>query len=269
MLTLPVLEAAKSADFTQPAAYHHVDPSLLSRALEDTITKNFEQPSLHVEILLDNLRGKIAPLYHKYNSQLEPQPAYIELDFAERAITADWNPNLGAGVPEYVFNGLARRFRIPPCANPEALIRLLESNRVQSILVSLCNSYRRFEDMNGALRGSLIDSGEDVFFELEDILCNIDELDNEPWDARSWVLGAEGGAPELGDIWPKPCTVDEAVERIAEDAAHQQIRITGDIEEALLDRVQSIFDGVCECAEDEEETLSSEQIKALKLAGRI
>jgi len=65
------------------------------------------------------------PLYHHYDGQLEPQPAYVEIDLSEGKIRAGYSPEIGGGVPEAVYNGEVLRYRIDHQLNLDEINYLL------------------------------------------------------------------------------------------------------------------------------------------------
>ncbi|TMZ67395.1 hypothetical protein EMG21_28710 [Klebsiella pneumoniae] len=69
-----------------------------------------------------------AELYHHYQGQTEPQPCYIELDLSERTLLADYNAEIGNGIPMRVYHGLVRRYPIP-ALTAEAANRVMEQIR--------------------------------------------------------------------------------------------------------------------------------------------
>ena len=52
------------------------------------------------------------PLYHHYDGQFEAQTAYVELDLRDGELRADWDAEVGNGVPADVWHGLRRRYGI-------------------------------------------------------------------------------------------------------------------------------------------------------------
>lgn len=52
-------------------------------------------------------------LYRHYQGQSEPQSAYIALDLEDGRMWADYDAEVGNGVPESVFHGRDRRYGIP------------------------------------------------------------------------------------------------------------------------------------------------------------
>jgi len=66
------------------------------------------------------------PLYKRYPAQSSHQNAYIELDFSEKLILADWDAEIGNGVPFAVFHGLCQRFDCSVFLSSEQVNHLLE-----------------------------------------------------------------------------------------------------------------------------------------------
>ena len=62
--------------------------------------------------LLEKEDGVLHPLFHKYEQELQEQPAHIELDIRNGSLIADWNPEVGNGAPADVWHGLRRQYRI-------------------------------------------------------------------------------------------------------------------------------------------------------------
>ena len=77
------------------------------------------------------------PLYHKYEQEIEAQPAYIELDLRDGELRADWDAEVGTGVPADVWHGLRRRYGI---------INILTTDEINSLLVELAPIAQRIVD---------------------------------------------------------------------------------------------------------------------------
>ena len=74
-----------------------------------------------------------APVYCKYPGQILPQPAYIELDLRdEPELSAGYNPEIGNGMPVYVWEGRAIRWPIYPHTSRESLIQLSKDEDFQT-----------------------------------------------------------------------------------------------------------------------------------------
>lgn len=54
-----------------------------------------------------------AHLYHRYSQQTSPQGTYLELDPEAGTLTADWDTEIGGGVPESVWHARRRRYSLP------------------------------------------------------------------------------------------------------------------------------------------------------------
>ncbi|GAA0500841.1 hypothetical protein [Streptomyces olivaceiscleroticus] len=52
-------------------------------------------------------------LYCHYDGELDMQPAYIELDLKAGKLYADYNAEIGSGIPFSVYHGFDRRYGIP------------------------------------------------------------------------------------------------------------------------------------------------------------
>lgn len=63
-------------------------------------------------------------LHRQYDGEMQPQPCYIELDLREGTLLADWNAEVGNAVPESVYHGFERRYRIP-CLTADAANRVM------------------------------------------------------------------------------------------------------------------------------------------------
>ncbi|WP_228916866.1 hypothetical protein [Streptomyces sp. DH20] len=64
-------------------------------------------------------------LFRQYAGELEPQPAYIELDLRNCILHADWDGEIGNAAPATVHHGIDRRYSIP-LLTAEAANRILD-----------------------------------------------------------------------------------------------------------------------------------------------
>ena len=67
-------------------------------------------------------------LHHWYQGQTAPQDCYIELDCANRTLSAYANSEIGNAVPMNTWNGHDRRYHIP-CITADAANELMEEIR--------------------------------------------------------------------------------------------------------------------------------------------
>lgn len=87
--------------------------------------------------LLEKEDGVLHPLFHKYEQELQEQPAYIELDIRNGSLIADWNPEVGNGAPVDVWYGLRRQYRISSD---------LTTDEINSLLTELAPIAQRLVD---------------------------------------------------------------------------------------------------------------------------
>ena len=77
------------------------------------------------------------PLYHHYDGQFEAQTAYVELDLRDGELRADWDAEVGNGVPADVWHGLRRRYGI---------INILTTEEINTLLTELAPIAQRIVD---------------------------------------------------------------------------------------------------------------------------
>ena len=86
-----------------------------------------------VNVKIDNLRGVIAPLYHRYSNQEGPQPAFIELD-EDGTVRAGYSEELDDAVPAVVRQGMIIRFSATPTLRGDVIASFLESESARQLL---------------------------------------------------------------------------------------------------------------------------------------
>ncbi len=75
--------------------------------------EKFEMTKEPITTNAADLHNRFAPLYHHYPGQATHQPAYIELNPAERSLWADYNAEVGTAIPSAVWHRLIYRLPIP------------------------------------------------------------------------------------------------------------------------------------------------------------
>jgi hypothetical protein len=146
-------------------------------------------------------------LYRHYDGETSPQPCYIELDLREGTLLADYNSEIGTGIPFSVYHGFERRYGIPVLTGTAADELMRELAPLAERILADWES-----DFDGNNRVAVL--GEDAQAaeaELEELLrereTGPDELVAE-WGIDGAVNGAEA---EEYDI-----TADTTDERLAE-----------------------------------------------------
>ena len=66
------------------------------------------------------------PLFHQYDGQFEPQPAYLEIDLESGVVEVDYSGEIGSAVPVRVWNEIVRRYSINPDLTADELNWLLD-----------------------------------------------------------------------------------------------------------------------------------------------
>lgn len=80
------------------------------------------------------LRATLAPIYSRYRTESNPQPAYIEIDLEKETVEADYSGEIGNAVPANVWHGLVRRIPVTPYAKGTVLAAFLESDELRTLV---------------------------------------------------------------------------------------------------------------------------------------
>jgi hypothetical protein len=97
--------------------------------------------------------NKLHPVYVQYDGQLTPQPAFIEHDTRDNTLVAGYSGEIGGGVPEDVWNGKRRRYKINIDLTENEINTLLDevglmlSNDVEADVEQVCEF--RITDSHG------------------------------------------------------------------------------------------------------------------------
>lgn len=190
-----------------------------------------------------------APLYHKYATQLQPQPAFLYLT-ADGEVGLDWASEIG-GVPADVWHDRTFRWYVSPFLSKDACDMLLNDEEVLALLERVHSGhYVEWDGSNHV--GRLTEDARDAKEALEELLdrrYNY-EMDTQVWNADDWITA--GGVNCLTDVWREDEPLDEAVERLEKEAKDEGIVLYGSVKDALIGMLEG---------EDPEE-LSGEHLKA-------
>lgn len=168
-----------------------------------------------------------APLYHRYPGQNKPQDAYIELDCRTGELSADWNAEVGGGVPEAVYFGHIRRFPVSCYISQSALYDLLTDPEVRALADRIIAGY--IDDEGRAI---LTDDAHAAAYTIEARLAmsNWPEYQVQVYDADEWI-----GEDTMRTITAE--TTDGALDEIAASAQSQAdidgVMINGNIRDFL------------------------------------
>ena len=185
---------------------------------------------------LEKEDGVLHPLFHKYEQELQEQPAYIELDIRNGSLIADWNPEVGNGAPADVWYGLRRQYRISSD---------LTTDEINSLLTELTPMAQRLVDeieiQSDGLqdRPVLSDKAESAEEDMTNACRFASTKSSGVYDAGDWF---EGNAPE--GITAK--TTDEQLLAMAKehraDAFFEGVTVNG-IDEYLEELRNELADG--------------------------
>lgn len=205
-----------------------------------------------LSLSLDNLRASRAPLFHQYPRQTNPQSAFVELSETGE-VSADWNGEIGNGVPAAVWHGCDLRFPVASSVAGPALADYLEGEEGRSLLSRIHQGHSVEWDGSNHV-GRLDEDASAAREELEAALREVDQADVQP--IPIWI----GSLPWF-DTWPEADNLRQAVEGLERVALQDGTTLNGDLEAYLLDQAME--------RHLREERLSPHQLEALQKAGKV
>ena len=207
-----------------------------------------------ITLNIANLRDSAIPMYGKYESEINPQPAYVQLD-EDGEVSAGWSGEIGNGVPMTVWHQQTLRFEANPYVSGDALADYLESEAGMALLTRIHEGHE--VDWDGSNHvGRLSDDAQAAVETLERDLENLQIV--EVMSAADYLFSFS----TLLDIWSgKP--IDDIAAGITLGMADFDGVVDGDIRDALLTEAERQFD------EDGDDELEQCHIDALIADGRI
>ena len=188
----------------------------------------------------DELRTQFAPLYRRYPGQLDPQPVHIEIDPAERTMTAGINYEIGNAVPVDVWHGVRLRIAGSRYMTGAGWAALLDDPKILALAAEVCDGHEIYWD-DGNRRGLLTEDARLAYKEMVHRITywgghgpcpESDNFNIYIYEPSDWVECAE----KIG------ITTDTTDERIAELAAEcvanaerDLVLIDGDMAEWLTE----------------------------------
>jgi len=185
----------------------------------------------HLTTNAADLAQELAPLYHRFQGQENPQRAYIEIYPQGRTMIAEYDGEIGNAVPMAVYHGRILRVRVSPYLRGDVLADILEGDEVQDLAQRICAGNEAYWD-GANMRGRLNDDGKVALEALQECL---DSYQEEPYlvqvcDPGDWVATAN----QVG-ITGK--TTDDEIHRLAlallDEASADNVLIDGDLEAHL------------------------------------
>ena len=182
-------------------------------------------------------------LYRKYPQQCEAQDCYVELDCRQEVLSADYNAEIGNGVPMSVWHGNDQRWGIA-CLNADAANRLLDE--ITPLAERVCAGYTC--EWDGSNNVASFDT--DATAAIEDIaeLCRLtDESYAEDrcivYTAREW-FGQEPDAYTVKALGIKLDSTNEEISKIA------SLTLEDALDEGLADDIEGIEEYLLELRDD-------------------
>lgn len=179
-----------------------------------------------IKLELENLRDEVAPLYLKYNSQVNPQPAFIEVD-ENGVVTAGVNGEIGNGVPWRVYHKQDLRINCPPRIHGNSLIEFLEGE-VGKDLLERIHSGHSVEFTGCNFEGSLTKDAENATLELENELHDVQSV--TIYSAEEWIEN-----DSIDHLWPVGTTLADAAKNASIPNEPFEF-ITGDMQMAIVEK---------------------------------
>ena len=152
------------------------------------------------------------PLYCKYANELQPQPAYISLNPESRTIDADYNGEIGNGIPCSVFNGKAYRWKIPADLPAASVLSFIDEH--SALFEAVCDGYAEVYDGNnyvGRLNDEAQRANEFLDRLTEELQASEDRI--SVCDTAEYIR--EQG---LCELWPEGYSLQQAAAQLLEDA---------------------------------------------------
>lgn len=154
----------------------------------------------------------IAPVYTKYDSEFQPQPAYIRMD-EDGEIDAWVNGEIGNAVPASIWNGRTLTWRVPSDVKGDALLAFVKEHQPLFERVHLGHEV----DLDGNNHVGALD--EDAQEASEEIEGAAESLFDETIDVCSmaeWMCA--DGDNKLRDLWAADQSLEAAAEEVEESA---------------------------------------------------
>jgi len=187
---------------------------------------------MSIKLSIPNLRDEVAPLYRRYPSQGNPQPAYIQIE-KDGTVSADFSGEIGNAIPFHVFHGQTLRRGVSPFVIGSALADYLESQEGMLLLGRIHAGHSiKWDGHNNVGR-----QDEDSMRAQKELEDAIEELPQATiYSAEEWIE-----YNSLSKIWPAGKTLSEAAEAASIPNEANEV-IDGDMEAAILSEARRLYD---------------------------
>jgi hypothetical protein len=123
-------------------------------------------------------------LHHIYPGQTTHQPIYALIDFEKGEITAEYNSNIGSGVPMKVWSGRTMRFNIN-LMSVKVTNELLD--RIKPMAEEALKGFSsQIRDNN--LYAIFTDEAKGILIDIEALCRETKDETYQLWDASDWLI---------------------------------------------------------------------------------
>ena len=179
-----------------------------------------------------DVRQQLAPLYKRFNGQTQPQIAYLEIDLAERTMTAEYNPEIGNAVPAAVWHRRVLRVSVSPYVHGTMLADQMESTDLLALVAAVCDGHNI--EYDGSNRVGVLT--EDAALALNEMESICDDLTSE---CAITVCTPDEWIPSLDYTSITADTTDEQITKLAAEyvanAERDMTLIDGDMADWLTE----------------------------------
>ena len=153
----------------------------------------------------------VAPVYTKYDSEFQPQPAYIRMD-EDGEIDAWVNGEIN-GTPMSVWHGRTLTWRVPSNVRGNALLTFVEEH--QGLFERVYLGHEVDWDGNNHV-GTLDDDAQEASEEIEQAAEALHDETIDVCSMEEWMR--VGGSNKLADMWAAGQSIEEAAQEAEESA---------------------------------------------------
>jgi hypothetical protein len=188
--------------------------------------------SIHIHV--QHLEGEaLHPLWRQYAGELQPQPAYIELDVRDGSLVAGYSGEIGNAVPADVWNGLIRRYPINPDLTEREINALLDEIAPSAQTV-LDGARVGWDGSNYSAQCK-----RDTETPLEEIAASWQTDSGGVWDAEDWFSSVDAASEYGITATTTDQELAEVVQKATDDAWGTTVNGIDRYFEALRDELEN------------------------------
>jgi len=137
----------------------------------------------HFKIINDlkEMRDTLVPVYNKYPSQSQPQPAMIEIDCDAKTVWAGFDDEIGNAVPINVYHGRTLRYEISSYVKGSDLADMLDSREFTELVNRILAGYTKKWDGSNH-KGILNEDASNASDALDEWASKTSAFDADVWE---------------------------------------------------------------------------------------